>query len=167
MFRYHNALTGGAMILLGIGLYLSSLDIMEFGRSAVGADFMPKLCAVLLVALGALLLLGDVRRPKAAPFRPRPIEGDAPTPKEDRPLIGGGLAVIVSLVLMLAYVAALPVLGYILCSALYIFVQILIISPFRRARLPLYLGISVAVAAGSYALFVLVFQVTIPAGLLG
>lgn len=163
MQRYRDVVTGGLSVLLGLGLYLASLSIVNFGAAVIGSSFMPRLCAAAFVVFGAILVVSGLR---ARAVTARPLDEAQHALRLDRK-ISGAAAVAVSLVLMAGYVAALQPLGYILASALYIVLQILVLSsrgPVAWLRLLVIAGLSSALA---YLLFVHVFQVTIPAGILG
>lgn len=157
MTRQRDLITALCVIGLGLGLFWLGGQVRDFASAGIGAGFLPRIVAVLLVVLGAVLLLGARHRPVVS----------AADPEQEGGEWGGWPAVLASVGLMGAYVAALDGLGFILASSLYIFLQTLVLAKNARRR---YLGfglIGLGVSAGAYWLFVRVFQVMIPAGLLG
>ena len=63
--------------------------------------------------------------------------------------------------------ALLQPVGFIVCSSLYVFFQILILSKGMKRNYPAFAVVSIAASVSAYFLFVRVFQVMIPAGILG
>lgn len=159
MADIRDMVTGGCVIGLGVGLYLLGGEVRDFARTGIGAGFLPRVAAVLLVMLGGVLLANGWRRPVTA-------GAEDPAP-ESTPVWGGWSAVLASAGLMVAYVASLDGLGFIIGSALYVFLQTLILCKNARRRYLCFGLVSVLVPVGAYWLFVRVFEVMIPAGLLG
>ena len=80
---------------------------------------------------------------------------------------GGWGAVLISVVLMCAYVGFLESLGFILASTIYAFCQMLILAKNVKWNYLLFGAIALISSAVAYLLFVRVFQVMLPAGILG
>ncbi|MDT4763091.1 tripartite tricarboxylate transporter TctB family protein [Sphaerochaeta sp. PS] len=144
---------GAFSIILGVAMYLASFGIRDFAAVGVGATFFPRLASLGFVILGALLILQVLRGPKPLP------EAKSPTKRN--------YSIVLSMVLLVIFLALLESLGYIICSALYIFFQILILAPEKKKNYVLYGIISVISSLATYLLFVRVFQVMIPSGILG
>lgn len=144
---------GAFSIILGVAMYLASFGIRDFAAVGVGATFFPRLASLGFVILGALLILQVLRGPKPLP------EAKSPTKIN--------YSIVLSMVLLVIFLALLESLGYIICSALYIFFQILILAPEKKKNYVLYGIISVTSSLATYLLFVRVFQVMIPSGILG
>ena len=156
-----NFWTGIGTILLAVLLYTASYNIQEFIATRVGASFLPRVAAVLFAILGILLVASSFR---CAPTDPIIVkeEGREPTEK-----ISGGLpAVLLSAVLMCAYVGLMSRIGFIITSAIYIFFQILVLAKEAKRQYLLFAVISVVTPLLIYLLFVHVFKVMIPAGIL-
>jgi len=73
----------------------------------------------------------------------------------------------VTLGLLILYLALIPLLGYIVASTLYIFCQIIVLNRGNKQRYVQYALISIVCSAIIYLLFVKVFTVMIPSGILG
>jgi hypothetical protein len=69
--------------------------------------------------------------------------------------------------IFLAYVFLMPVLGFIIATIPFAFSLIMLLVPEKKRKIPLFLGISTGVSLGTYLLFVRVFFVMLPGGLLG
>jgi len=147
------------IIILGIAMYVASFGIKDFSAVGVGATFFPRLASLGFVILGTLLIVQVLRQPKAVATTPASSEITNPPKKK--------YSVILSMGLLIVFLALLEPLGYIICSALYIFFQILILTHEKKKKYVLYGIISVISSLTTYLLFVRVFQVMIPSGILG
>ena len=168
MTRSKDLLTGLTTIALAVFLFVVSNNVKDFASVGVGAGFLPRLTAYLLGILGLILSIeGWRRRISAAPkakFPPAPAVGKTADEVE---VFGGWPAVLLSIALMCAYVGFLERLGFILASSIYAFGQMLILAKNVKWKLPLFGTIAVVSSALTYFLFVRLFQVMLPPGLLG
>jgi len=150
-----------ALCLAGL-LFWASQDVKDFGSIGVGAAFVPKLTAALFLLVG-LATLGSLWKADAEP--PAVAEREAEASSEQAP--GGIPAVALSVALMLVYVFALDWLGFMLASALYAFAQMMILCKERQRRYLLCALAAAVPAVMFYFLFVDVFDIGLPAGVLG
>ncbi|GGJ80448.1 tripartite tricarboxylate transporter TctB family protein [Pseudomonas matsuisoli] len=155
-----DVLTGVISLGLSALLFWASLDVKDFGSIGVGASFVPKLTAVLFLLVGLALIGGAFAASKTSdvPADAKP-EGEQTT--------GGIGAVALSVVLMAGYVAALDAVGFMISSVVYVFLQILILCKQHRRRYLMFALTSVVPAVALYYLFVDVFDISLPAGVLG
>lgn len=145
-------------IAFGTVLFILSTGIKDFAAVGVGAKFFPRLAATGFILLGILLLL-ELRQVVVNTASP-----SEPAPKSTRFHLNPALY---SMGLLVAYVALLEPVGYIISSTLYIFFQIQILHRGNKHHYVRYAIISIISAIITYLLFVRVFGVMIPAGLLG
>jgi len=150
-----------ALCLAGL-LFWASQDVKDFGSIGVGSAFVPKLTAALFLLVG-LATLGSLW--KADSGRQAVAEPDAEESSEQAP--GGIPAVALSVVLMVAYVSALDWLGFLLASAIYAFAQMMILCKERQRRYLSCVLAAVIPAVAFYFLFVELFDIGLPAGVLG
>jgi len=159
MPRNKEAATGIFGIIFGAVLFILSYQVKDFASIGVGAGFLPRISAVLFIIVGTFILL------KGARSGTEKAEGK---PAEEK---NGKTAklnpVLLSMLLLCTYVALLKPVGFIICSALYIFLQSIILSKGSKQNYLALAAISAIASASAYVLFVRVFQVMIPAGLLG
>ena len=156
-----NFLTGSGVIVLSLVMYFASFDIQEFMQTRVGASFMPRIASFLFIILGGLLIFGSFRC-----FVPEETKRSAAESSEKK-VFGGMPAVFLSLLLMTAYVGMMERVGFILTSIVYIFLQILVLEKRGNRNYMVFGLISIAVPIVVFYLFVNVFKVLIPAGILG
>jgi hypothetical protein len=158
---YRDMAAGGVVVCFAVLLFAASFSVRDFTASSIGADFLPRLMAVILVALGLVLVYENLRANAAV----APGRGGADSGKPFP--VSGSLLVVVNILLFCLYLFFLEDIGFLICTALYLFAQMwLLTAPVRRRPL-LFAVVSVFTSAVSYYLFVLVFQVILPAGILG
>mgnify|MGYP000852030569 CR=1 FL=1 len=141
-------------IALGIAILIMSNDIRDFAAVGVGAKFFPRIAAVGFMILGSLLVYQN----RTLLFVRTHSESNVK---------GAFLPPVLTLAILILYLALIPILGYIIASSLYIFGQILILNRGNKQRYLRYAIISAISAVATYLLFVKVFSVMIPAGILG
>lgn len=145
-------------IALGAAIYAASFGIRDFAAVGVGATFFPRLASIGFVILGAILTVQAIKAPKA-------VAATAPVSSEGTSSSKKNFSVLYSMGLFIVYLALMQTLGYIVCSALYIFIQTLILKPRSQKRYILYGIIAVISSLTTYLLFVRVFGVMMPTGI--
>ncbi len=149
--RIKNIICSVAFLLFGVGMYTEALKIKSLMARDLGSGFMPKLVAIaiILTALATLVLsFKDKSKKNAA--------------KDDTDLKGGLLTV----ACIAAYVVLYDILGFLVSTVLYLFVQILILSNEQNRKLPLFSVIAVLTSVIVYGLFVYVIGMPLPTGIL-
>jgi putative tricarboxylic transport membrane protein len=163
MLRNKDALTGAFFVGLGSVIYVLTYDIKDFVTTSAGAAFLPTVCAILFVVLGAILIL-EGRRAVLAATAIAPDRAETPAAG---PGSSGFRAVLLTLALMAAYIGLLDSVGFIITTIVYIFCQTLILARGRKPNYLMFAAVAVAMSIASYFVFVRIFQVMIPSGLLG
>lgn len=152
-------ITGGLLLLLGLGLFWACTSVKDFAAIGVGSAFLPRLTAGLLTLLG-LVLLGNGLR---APSSKDPKNAAAST----ETVFGGLPAVVTSIALMAGYLALLEPLGFLPTSILYVFAQMLVLRKHAARRYALFGAITVLAAVVCNYLFINLFDISLPQGILG
>jgi len=152
-------ITGALLLLLSIGLFWACMSVKDFAAIGVGSAFVPRLTAALLVVV-SLVLLANGLRSKEAPAKTDEQPGD-------EQVFGGLPAVFTSIVLMAGYLAMLEPLGFVLASVIYVFLQMLVLRKHAARRYVLFVAASVLPAIACNYLFVHLFEISLPAGILG
>ena len=132
------------------------------GHDGIDAATVPTLLAILLCLLGALQTLsaiGNRARPAA--------ESDADAPEQTSTSVVEPLTVLKTLVLILIYVVLLGPVGFPIMTALYLYLQFIVLTPVdHKVRHLPYAAIAVVTSAVIYLLFREAFDLLLPAGLL-
>jgi len=133
-------------------------------RAAFGPDFYPMLVAVVVVALCALLFCFDLyalskKRGTSESTAAAARIGEKKQTK----------TVLVTLLFIVAYIALLDILGFILSTFLYLTLQISLLSPKAPTKrsILLYGSLSAVFASAVYFIFTEFFLLMLPAGILG
>lgn len=141
------------LLLMGVGLFISAQGISTGAAMAQGGDFMPKLCSGIWMVLGILLFLFGLRE--------KPAEG-----KGSKVSLKGFGA---TLVLLFLYVLLLKPVGFVITSIVYLFLQMCLFVPAEKKTKKNYILFAVISVVMPFAvnwLFVNVFALILPAGIL-
>ncbi len=134
------------------------------GHDGIDAATVPTLLAILLCLLGALQTLsaiGNRARPAAEG------EGDTDAPEQTSNSVVEPLTVLKTLGLILIYVVLLGPVGFPIMTALYLYLQFIVLTPVdHKVRHLPYAAIAVVTSAVIYLLFREAFDLLLPAGLL-
>ncbi len=152
--RQRDILCSVLFLIFGAVMLFLSFGIKHRIASDVGSAYVPKFVAIcILVTAGAKLVL-TVRDNSETARKKQGVAFD---------LLGGGGTV----VLMLAYMMALQPVGFILSSAVYLFLQIMLMSNQDNRKPVLFAVISAVLPVAVYALFNYVIKMPLPKGILG
>ncbi|MGE4284728.1 MAG: tripartite tricarboxylate transporter TctB family protein [Clostridia bacterium] len=156
--RYGDILSGAFMLLIAAAMFISSFSIKVLTVSKIGAAFVPQLIAGVLAILSILVIINGYRSLQLAKANSEEMEKDEPIRTE---------AVVGTIIVLLAYVVLLEKIGFIITTALYLFAQFFILADKSQRKIPLFAGLAIIISVGVYYLFVNVFQLMLPPGILG
>ena len=141
------------LVIFGVILLVAAQGIDVGAAMGQGGDFMPKVCAVAWLVISVLLLAFN-------------IKADIP-PRETPVNLKNFL---ITLVMLIVYTAALRPVGFVICSIVYLFLQMLIFVPKEKKtkkNLVIFAVISIVAPVAIDLLFVNVFSLILPPGILG
>lgn len=163
--QQHSDLITGAL-LLGLSglLFWGCMSVKDFAATGVGAGFVPRLTAGLLLIVG-LAIVASAWRTADRQEKCSSTPTDMQDTETDAPFFGGLSAALTSIALMVAYLYLLTPLGFILSSAAYAFLQMLVLTKNAKKRYLLFAIAATLPAALAYYLFANVFEISLPAGL--
>lgn len=148
-----------AAILYGCFFLIGSLMMDTQGRAGdVGSAFMPRLVGILIVSLGVIYLLLLLFKKS---HNSTQSEETQPTKYNVRGLL-------MTSILLIAYVVIMPVLGFTVSSIFYVFIQMMLLAvhPTKRQIL-MYAVISLIVPILVYFIFTNCFSLLLPSGIFG
>lgn len=150
-------LSGIAFLLIAIVLYAGSYSIVVTTNDAMGPQFFPRTVAILMGIISIMQIISGLKdRGEKYP------ESDGPACK------GRAVATIGILVL---YAVTVQKIGFVIMTAVYLIVQILLLLPEKhlksRKSIAVTILIAILVPIFIYTLFYRVFNIFLPAGLLG
>lgn len=159
----NDVLTGIAFLALSTILFWASLEIRDFASVGLGASFVPRLVAVLFFLIGLPLIIIGRRRVTEDVSN----ETSGVMDVQQQKVFGGMPAVAVTIGLMAGYLWLMQPLGFIITSTGYVFLQTLVLKKDSEKRYVLFALTSVLPTLFAYYLFVNVFGISLPVGLLG
>lgn len=162
MGRYRDIITGTAAILISVVLYVLTFHLRDFAAVRLGPDFVPRLIAVVFGILGVILLVQGITNLRQ--FK-KVEEEEGKAPAEDDGEIKH--AVMKSFLLFCLYISLLNLVGFIIMTSVYLFIQMILLAPASDRRYALFALVSVVTSVSAYYLFVAYFRIMIPAGILG
>ncbi len=142
------------MLVFGAGMLILARDIPHMIPSDVGSGYVPSFIGIcIIVVAGAKLLLTLTKKDPTANQKA----------KNDSDWFGG----VGTILLMVVYMAAFQPIGFVISSAVYLFLQMLLLSNEQNRKLPLFGAIAVLLPLAVDALFVFAIQMPLPKGLWG
>lgn len=152
-YKRNELLIGMAMLAVGLGYLFMTMALPR--RGFVDSAFVPYILAIALCLLGTLQLLAGKKLPK-----------NAAKADQEKAVIDY-LSVIKSFALVIIYVALLEKVGFVIMTALYLYVQFIVLTPLdQKANHLLYTAIAVIASVSIYFLFRQGFDLLLPAGLM-
>jgi hypothetical protein len=161
-----NLIAGAALTAFSIGVLLVSLNISTFtglGAAPLGSAFIPRLWGGCIGLLSLSLFLRGLRERKAY-MRMGKIE---PFSFNASAFYRKNREVILTFVVIAAYTAFIGIAGFIIMSALYLFAQILILTPPGKRNFPVTGTVSIVTSVLVDYIFVSLLHVLLPRGILG
>lgn len=140
------------LVIAGLALWISAQSIEVGAAMGKGGDFMPKLCSGIWLAIGVLMLVTGWMAKDDGERKSFHVKGFFAT-----------------LLLLFVYILLLKPVGFVITSIVYMFVQMLLFVPkelMTKKRLILFGMISVILPIAVNLLFVNVFSLILPAGIL-
>lgn len=151
--------TGLLFSVLGAAYLASAFFIgtyKGYGSQNISSSFMPKTLGSLLIGLSLLLIWQSLRTPSTENTQ----DGLIFKSGELKPFL-------LVFAVLIAYIALIVPLGFVITSCVFLFVAIKILAPGKKSSVALTLGISLVVPIAVYALFVYALDMALPEGILG
>lgn len=179
--KHRDIFTGLFFLAFSVVMYISTFNIVGLTDVQLGADFMPKLTSIAIAITSIGLIVNGFRKGTETAATAEMIENKENTyesiGEESRSMkeVGtkdskkklGYISLIFTVILMIGYLILLPILGFLIASILYLFLQMMLFSDWRSKKIPLYLMISIVTSAFIYYVFRNLFYVMLPSGILG
>jgi putative tricarboxylic transport membrane protein len=159
MARYKDIFGGLFWLVVAVGMYYASFSIRVLtigggSTSFVGSGFMPRLVAIGMMLLSLTIMWQSWQKQKFA--RTDVCSNDELSFRERY------LPVTVSIGLLIAYIAFMEMMGFVIMTAVYLCGQMFILATPEHRRPVLFVAVSVVSALAIYYTFVEVFQLMLP-----
>lgn len=138
-------------LAFGVFLFVESLGVKHMMKNDVGSGFFPKVIAIAIIAVAIIRFVAALREKESA-------SGDD---KDDA--VGGWLTV----ALVGLYVVAFQPVGFIISTIVYLFLQILVLTPKEKRNWITISAISIVAPFALYTLFTHVISSPLPKGIFG
>lgn len=149
--RKRNLIVSLVFMAFGVFLLIESMGIKQMMKNDVGSGFFPKVISVAIIAFSLIRLVMTLLEPV----------GEKKTSNSD--MAGGWL----SILLIGAYVVAFRPIGFIIDTIVYLFLQMLVLTPKEKRNIPLLGVIAVVAPLCIYTLFVYAINTPLPKGIFG
>ena len=160
MAKYRDLIGGVFFLAFAVFIYALSYQIHMTQADPIGPQFLPRLVALFMGALALFSVVRSVLR-----LRKTDSATPATTPKKG----GDNVALLLTAVLLVAYTLLIEKVGFIILSTIYLYLQILLISPkeeLQKRNLVINAIVAIIVPIALYYLFYHAFGIFLPAGLL-
>ena len=149
-------ISGITLILIGAIMFVSTFSIKVISGMSVGitSDFVPKIATIAMVIFGAFILVDGLKKYK-----------EYTDERVNKSSVNRN--VIATLIIIGTYIFLINLLGFIVSTTLYLFIQCNILAPKEKRNKALFLIISVVTAIIVYYLFSRVFLLMLPLGIFG
>ena len=163
MSRYTDLIVGLVFSAISVIYFGMSFNIQEAGVTQMGPAFVPQIIASITFLLSVILIANSVGTLKRAEAQPASAEDSADPEKPNY------VPVVLTAVLLLAYVLLLESVGFVVSTVAYLFLQFNVSAPRTRKSLKYqayFLGGAIVAAVAINYLFVTGFNVMLPQGIL-
>ena len=146
-----NIITSVLFLAFGAFVFYEASGIKHVMKNDVGSAFFPQIIAGAMIVVALIRLVMALR------------EEEKEAKASDSDLKGGWETIL----LLCAYVLAFQPVGFILDTVVFLFLEMLVLTPKEKRSLPLLGILSVATPLVIYTLFVYVINTPLPKGLFG
>jgi len=150
---------GSIFLVLSIVLYCQARSIKTGSSLLAGADFMPKVMAILLMLVSIAYLVQGFANKVTEVSR----QNDAKKKTEKMEWI----RLVLEFLLLFGYLFCLKPIGFIISTMAFIFLQSILITPKENRKILLLLIVAGVCTVITYLIFVKGFKLLLPAGILG
>lgn len=163
--KYEDVFSGAFLLVVSVIMFITSFSFEALTTSLVGPAFMPQIIAIVMAIFSVIITVSGFKKSKSATE-----QINAPEELEEELIVTEKKSykpVLISLALMIGYVALLSYVGFLIMTVVYIFLQMLLLSHVTHRKIWLFLLISIVTSATIYYLFRNVFYVMLPTGIIG
>lgn len=156
--RYRDVIAGAVFLAISAVMFWLTFYFKRLTLTKIGSDFVPKIVFGMLMVLSIVLIVQSLQKLKHQPKSNTEAEAQKSS---------GQSRVWITLILIAAYIAMMSYLGFMISTVLYLFIQFAVLAEKGSRRYGLFAIIAVLTASITYVVFLKVFQLMLPAGILG
>ncbi len=154
--KYWDLASGIFLLVFSVVLFIGAKNVKTLSVSSVGSGTFPSIIAVILAIVSVAIIVGGVKKARGPDEKSKAAEG--------KPRMW---AVLATFAIMAIYATLMPTLGFMITTAAYLFAQMYIMAAKEHQKPVLFGIISVVASVSIYYMFVKVFSLMLPAGILG
>jgi small-conductance mechanosensitive channel len=159
--KYGDVISGAFCFLVSLILFILTFSFKRLTISKIGSEFMPRIVLGLLMFLSIIVILEGMKKSKFIEF--------------DKTNNNNGITinsiihnpVFLTLLLIMTYIALLEKLGFLIMTALYLFIQFNILAKREERKQKIFALVAIISSASIYFIFVKGFELILPSGILG
>ncbi|HZG73166.1 MAG TPA: tripartite tricarboxylate transporter TctB family protein [Chondromyces sp.] len=159
VLKNKDIMSGLLLLIVSIVMYTATNTFKTLTTTNVGPDFMPKIIAAFIAIFSIVIVVSAYRSLKNQ-------KGQMDTEAE-----GAGetsyAPVFITLAFMIGYLMLMPYIGFLIMTAIYLFLQIYLLAEEGKKKVILFAFISVVSSAIIYYVFRSIFHVMLPIGIFG
>jgi putative tricarboxylic transport membrane protein len=140
-------------IALGAFIFMQSMGIEPLMNNDVGSGFFPKVVAIVIIAIATAKLIITLKDK----------DQDVVEKTTDKDMAGGWITVILIGIYVLVYQS----IGFLISTAVYLFLQILVLCPKEKRNIPVFGLVSIITPVFIYTMFVYLINMPLPKGIFG
>lgn len=176
--KYEDVFSGFFLLIVSVIMFVATFSFQALTTTFVGPAFMPQIISVAIAIFSLVIIGSGIKKAKNAKFETE--EGGLVEAAEEKgtgeEVHAGDLlkekesgykAVLITLAAMAIYIFLIPIIGFLITTIVYLFVQMLILCHKTKRRMVLFAVISVVSSVLIYYLFRNVFYVMLPTGIIG
>jgi len=153
MKKYADVITGAVGLVIGVIVLIMSIQIGIAEGQAVGADFLPKIVAVLMIILSAILIWNGIKQARVYEDRPQEYKKNY-------------LGVAILILAGILYAQLLKPVGFIITSLVFLFLALCLISKKEETNYLKFALITIVMVLLIYFVFTKGFGIRLPKGIL-
>lgn len=170
--NYSDLITGTFLLALSIVMFIATFNIEALTDSRVGADFMPKIIAVLIAIMSIPVIVNGFKREKVIESDGKSAVSDdsevsVSEAKEETDNEKSYISLVLTIILLFVYLFLIPIIGFLIATSAYLIIQMLLFSEWTIRNAIRYAIISIVTSTIVYFVFRNAFYVMLPAGILG
>ena len=156
--RNKEILSGAFLVILSVILLFSTESFNTSSISAYGNPAtVPRIILALLAVISVMILISGILK----------VQKEGDTDESAKPDMNERLPFILTFILIAVYILSVSILGYIVSTTIYLFLQIFILSCFSKKRLVLNVIIAIGTSVIVFCIFRYGFDVFLPRGIFG
>ena len=169
VIKYQDVISGFFLLIVSVAMFAVTFSFEALTVSKVGPDFMPKIIASMIMIFSIIIIANGLKKAKVhnentGAYQESQGDDTKSVSKDEKKNL---LPVMMTLGLMIGYFVLIPILGFLLMTALYLFLQMLLLSHKSNRKIWLFAILSIATSALIYYVFRSVFYVMLPTGIIG